>query len=507
MSEYTRLEELLPKDPDEVARRCMSLLEHDKDDAMALFLLGTVYSRAERYGYAYSIFKRVTELKPDRGEPLNNMGMCLSALGEYTKARECYQKAWAIKRTATYAGNIGFTYMETQDHKKCFEWCEKALKLDPDCVPAKSSRGFSKLATGDWESGWKDWGSTLGGKFRKQRQFEDEELWDGTVGKTVVVYGEQGLGDEILYSSCIPDLMQTNEVIIDCDSRLQGLFTRSFPKASVYGTRRTEPTWVSKHKIDANCPIGQLPQHYRPTPDSCPGTPYLVADPERRIQWRALFDSWGTKPKIGICWTGGSRHNNPKARTIGLEQFRPLMQAIDADWISLQYKDPTKEIKATGLNVKHYKRACETDDYDDTAALVAELDFVIGVHTSVNHLAGALGVPAIVLIPTKTLWMYQTPSARSFPWYASAQLFKQNKGETWTQTMSRLRNDSNLGRIRSKRSSGVPCVLPIGDPERERADSDSPTGTSHAEGLHRDSPGREQRIHLQQVPDPSFAVV
>ena len=197
----------------------MTLLEKDRDDAMALFLLGTVYSRAERYGYAYTIFKRVNELKPERGEPLNNMGMCLSALGEYTQAREHYQKAWSLKRTATYAANIGFTYMETQDHQKSFEWCEKALKLDPNCKPARSSRGFSKLATGDWESGWLDWGVTLGGKFRKQKQFEDEELWDGKPGKTIVVYGEQGLGDELLYSSCLPDLTKvSHHVIIDCDS-------------------------------------------------------------------------------------------------------------------------------------------------------------------------------------------------------------------------------------------------------------------------------------------------
>lgn len=507
MSEYTRLEELLPDDPDEVARRCMTLLEKDRDDAMALFLLGTVYSRAERYGYAYTIFKRVHELKPERGEPLNNMGMCLSSLGEYTQARECYQKAWANKRTATYAANIGFTYMEMQDHRKSCEWCEKALKLDPNCKPAISSRGFSKLATGDWASGWKDWGTTLGGKFRKAKTFKEEPLWNGEPGKTVVVYGEQGLGDEILYASCIPDLMKTNKAIIDCDSRLAGLFARSFPSASVYGTRRAPTPWTEKHEIDANIPIGQLPEHFRPTPESCPGTPYLIADPERRIQWRALFDSWGTKPKIGICWTGGSRHNNPKARTIGLEQFRPLVQAIPADWVSLQYKDPTEEIAKTGLPIRHFRRACETDDYDDTAALVAELDFVIGVHTSVNHLAGALGVPAVILVPTMTLWLYQVPCSRSFPWYGSAQLFKQNRGEKWSQTIARLVNDESLVRLRPEGGGGLPRLLPVGNREQLGAYRDPPAGSPPTEGLQRDPPGREQRVYLQQIPDPALAGV
>lgn len=401
---------------------------------MALFLIATVYSRAEKYGYAYNLFKRVCELRPERGEPHNNVGMCLSSLGEYTQAREWYLKAWSKKKQAVYAANVAYTYMEVQDHKTAFEWCEKALKIDPDCRPAKSSRGFSKLATGDWESGWKDWGTTLGGKFRKAKTFKDEPLWDGTPGKTVVVYGEQGLGDEIVFSSIIPDLLRDNKVIIDCDHRLEGLFRRSFPKAAVYGTRRAETSWIKDHEIDANIPIGQLPEFFRPTPASCPGIPFLTADPERRIQWRALFDSWGPRPKIGIAWTGGSRHNNPKARTIGLNALRPLIQSVDVDWVSLQYRDPEAEIAQEAMPVRHFKRACETDNYDDTAALVAELDLVIGPPTTVIHLAGGLGIDTVCLTPPEADWNFQV----GLPWYKSVELFKKNKGEKWGACIERF---------------------------------------------------------------------
>jgi hypothetical protein len=176
-----------------------------------------------------------------------------------------------------------------------------------------------------------------------------------------VVYGEQGLGDEIMYASCLPDVMQDCNVIVECDPRLEGLFRRSFPQASVYGTRRKQAVaWPSKHTFDANCAIGRLPMFYRPSPTSCPGTAYLIADTERRVQWRALFDSLGPKPKVGLCWTGGRRNTYAKERAVGLESLRPLIESIEADWISLQYKDPTSEIEKSGLPIRHFARAAES---------------------------------------------------------------------------------------------------------------------------------------------------
>jgi hypothetical protein len=261
----------------------------------------------------------------------------------------------------------------------------------------------------------------------------------------VVFYGEQGIGDEVMYASCLPDaLASCKEVVVECDPRLENLFKRSFPGAAVYGTRRqTEVEWPTRHELEARCPVGQLPQFFRTSKESFPGTPYLVADPERRIQWRALFDSWGKKPKIGICWSGGSKHNNPEARDIGLEGFRELIESVDADWVSLQYKDPSAEIEESGLPVKHYPRATLTADYDDTAGLVAELDLVIGPHTSVHHLAGALGVPSLILVPTKSIWIY---AQDHMPWYRGATLLRQVGA--WKDTIEKLLSHPALLRLR-----------------------------------------------------------
>jgi hypothetical protein len=461
--QYKRLEALMDTDPDEAARQASVLLDKNYEDPGAMFLIASVFCRAEKYGMAANLFKRLTELKPDRSEPWNNFGMCLSGMNLHLKARVAYTKAWERKKTGLYAANIAITYMEMREHKKALEWCEKSLAIEPECRTALTTRGLSRLATGQWAGGWADGASSIGGKFRKELRYRDEGRWDGKPGANLVIYGEQGLGDEIMYASCVPDAMRENTVIVECDPRLQGLFRRSFA-CPVYGTRRVnEIEWPNDHTIDAGIPCGQLPQFYRPTPQSCPGTPYLVADPERRLQWRALFDSWGKKPKIGIAWSGGSKHNNPGARTIGLDGLRPLFQSIDADWVSLQYKDPSAEIEAAGLPIRHFARACETPDYDDAAALVAELDLVIGVHTSALHLAGALGVPTITIATPQSNWAYQ---GDSIPWYACATLFKKAEGETWPKAMERLSNDPALHRIRSPRVGGVSRLQPVGDSDR-----------------------------------------
>lgn len=473
MSQWEDLSKLIDDDPDEAVRRASKALDQNPDDPLQLFVIAECFSRAERFGLALNIYQRITQINPNKAEPWNNLGMCYSGLGQSLKAREAFFKAYSLnKQSAMFSANIGMTYFAEREYKKAIEWCQKSLAIEPGGKAAKNTLGMCYLATGIWDKGWSLYAASVGGKFRRQIQYQEESLWDGTPGQTVVFYGEQGIGDEIMFASCIGDAAKVCTPILECDSRLEGLFRRSFPGIEVHGTRRQEQlAWLKGKKIDASLPVGQLPQFFRTSPKQCPGTPYLIADPERRVQWRALFDKLGPKPKIGIAWSGGSKHNKPRERAIGLETMRGLIESIDADWISLQYKDPTAEIKETGLPVRHYRRACETDDYDDTAAMVSELDLVIGVHTSVHHLAGALGVPGIVLVPSKTIWLW---SMESMPWYSSATLFKQRDGEPWKDTVKRLTNDPDLLRLRFPRSSSVPRLHSISHQHSEASDPSDP---------------------------------
>jgi Tfp pilus assembly protein PilF len=471
MSEYAELSKLIDDDPDEAVKLATDKLNENPDDALSLFVIAEAYSRAERFGLAANLYQRITQLRPDRLEPWNNLGMCYSGLNLDHKAREAFMQAHRVDPASHLpTANLAMAAFQAGDIPQAISWCKKTLAIEPESRAAQSTLSLCQLSRGEWEDGFRNYQASLGGKFRKINKYrpgdDNEPFWDGTPGKSVVVYGEQGIGDEIMFSSCILDAEKTcSTVILECDHRLTNLFKRSFPNVHVYGTRRQKEgvTWIAEETIDYSIPIGQLPQFFRKSPQDCPGMPYLTADPERRTQWRALFDSWGPKPKIGICWSGGTKANRLKERAIGLQAFKPLFEAIDADWVSLQYKDPTKEIRESGFHVKHFKRACETDDYDDTAALIAELDMVIGVHTAAHHMAGALGVPGIVLVPSKTIWIYELDS---LPWYRSATLCKQKKGETWPQTLKRLANDPCLGGLRSQRGGGVPRLHPVADSAR-----------------------------------------
>ena len=292
-------------DPDEASRMCNDVLREDPDNAAAMYLLGTLHARAERYGNALSLFERCTKIAPHRPEAWNNLGMAYHECYVFDKSRDYFIRALALDNKPGYMANIASSYSGAGNYVEALRWCKKALKLDPEHSGAHTTLGFAQIATGDWANGWKGYEHCLGGRFRKIVKIGDEPKWDGSPVESLFIYGEQGIGDEIMYAFCLGDIKNVGKITLECDPRLEGLFKRSFPHIEVHGTRRKPQPWAKDRTFEAGCGIGSLPSLFRPTRESCPRTPYLVADPERRLQWRALFDSMGPKRKIGLCWTGG----------------------------------------------------------------------------------------------------------------------------------------------------------------------------------------------------------
>ena len=172
-----------------------------------------------------------------------------------------------------------------------------------------------------------------------------------------------------MLASVIPDIMAEREIVIDTDARLQGLFARSFD-CSVYGKRFNKDTFEINPEdvFDYQIPMGNLPALYREKDEDYPGTAYLKPDPERCLQWRALFDTFPGK-KIGIAWSGGQGHTLGHKRTAAIEDFEPLFNDEDT-FISLEYKPVAPEILEK-YNIKAYPRATRKgEDIDELAALV-----------------------------------------------------------------------------------------------------------------------------------------
>lgn len=426
---------LLDHEPDEAAYIANDILRDDPDQQAALFILGTVNGRAERYGAALALFERVVKLNPRRHEAWSNIGMALVECGQPLRAVEAFKKALDYEQKATYQANLAAAYLTAGNHTEAVRWAKRSLEQE-DSAGAQSVLGFVALAQGDWKTGWAGYERILGGRFRKLERLDEEPKWDGKPVDNLFIYGEQGLGDEIMYASILPDAIPlAKNIVLECDKRLKGLFQRSFPNVEVRGTRRADKPWAEGRKFDAGCAAGSLAYLFRPDKSACPKTPYLIADTERRLQWRALFDSWG-KPVIGIAWSGGRATTQRQSRRVGVEAFRPLIERTDAIFVSLQYEDATDEIAQSGLPVRHIARAVQSPDYDDTAAFVAELDQIVGVHTTVHHLAGALGKPSTILVPHTPMWQYS--AGESLPWYKSQVFHRQRKSESWIDCIKRL---------------------------------------------------------------------
>ena len=424
---------LANSEPDEALRICSHVMDEDMDGIhgqMALFMAGYIMMGAERYGLAYHIYERCAQLNPDVSEVWSNMGMCLEEYDPY-KAMRLFQKAYQMKpdNASAYA-NEALMHLMTGNPQRCIDLSDKALAIDPGLRAAIHNKGLAQIQLRQWKDGWKNYYDTLGVKHRERRDYGLPE-WNGEPGK-VVVYGEQGVGDEIMFASCLEDLSRDVDVILDCDARLEALFKRSFD-FPVYGTRwQRETPLMDDHKPDYQCAIGQLPYFYRNTEDSFPGKPYLKPDPEQVIQWRALFDTFKGK-KVGIAWRGGSKQTGEKKRSLELGDFEPIINDQDT-FISLEYKDVPKD-DLDKYGIKSYPRATKKGgSIDDLAALISQLDYVVTACTTVVYVAGALGIPCYVLVPDRPGYRYHLEG--NFPWYNSVHLVRQTG--SWRDTIEKL---------------------------------------------------------------------
>lgn len=445
MSKTAQAFALIDSDPDEAHALANDAIRDDPDDLAALFIIGTINARAERYGVSLAAFERITRLSPKNHQAWNNAGMALQECGQPVRAREYFKRAYELEPKASYMANLAAAYLMEGNYSEAIRWSKKAIDKGNDSG-AWTTHGFANLAIGNWREGWAGYEHCLGGRFRKEVKIGDEPKWDGSPVDNLFVYGEQGLGDEIMYASILGDAQKhAKRVTLECDKRLKGLFARSFPEVEVRGTRREDKPWAVGRSFGAGAGSGTLASIFRPERSACPRNAYLLADPERRLQWNVLFKSWG-KPVIGIAWTGGRAATQRKERMVGLEAFRPLIESRpDAIFVSLQYTDPTDEIAATGLPVRHIHRAVQSPDYDDTAAFVAELDDIIGPPTTIHHIAGALGKGSTILTPSRPMWDCATGD--SWPWYQDQRLFRQLKGESWNDCIKRYVNATSLHRV------------------------------------------------------------
>lgn len=412
------------------------LLSQNHDNKGLLATFGTLFLQTGRYGLAISFLERSLQGRATQSDVLSNLSIAYKGSGQQDKAIEYAERACKVGEPSAEAlANYSGFFTNTGTPDKSIPLCEQALKLKPELAVAHWNLALALLEKGEWDRGWDehDWGLRMQkgttNVMRVDRQLGGAPYWDGTPGKTVAVYGEQGIGDEIMFASMLPDLMAKNTVVFECHKRLKHLFEESFQGLPCYGTREdAEVTWPNDHKIDYRVSIGSLGKWLRRSKESFPGTPYLRAESAPK----------GEKFRVGISWTGGQKAGRVQTRSVPLAWW-PSILNNDCEFVSLQYTNCDAELELMakqGYSIKTFPEV-KSEDYYETAKLAMSCDLIISVCTSVVHLAGALGVPCWVMVPSKPAWRYGVSGP--MPWYRSVRLYRQR--DSWMPVVERVGYD------------------------------------------------------------------
>lgn len=415
--------------------------------AILHFELGTAYTELQRSEEAYKCYRKAIELDPTLQPAFVNLSAMMEQHERYDEAITWAEKALALKPDCGLAHyNLANARRELGQLSHAISSYEQALRFKPDRAKTLWNLGICHLLLGKYAEGW---------RLFEQRQEAQEVFfdrypqprWDGSslAGKTIVVHAEQGIGDEILFASCFPDILPlAKRCIFVCDPRLENLFKRSFPQAVVYSHLRRKD-WsppALPEPFDVQIPAGSLPLYFRSSPESFPRRDkFLDVDPQLLAMWRERLASVGSGLKVGISWRAGGKPLESRKRTIPLDQWADILTMPGVQFVNLQYGDAGAEIAGAkaqfGIAIHDWEEGDPLVDIDSFAAKIAALDLVISVGNATVHIAGAVGTEAWTLLPMVPSWRWMTAGEQS-PWYGNVQLFRQAEPDQWQSVLARM---------------------------------------------------------------------
>lgn len=442
--------------------------------------LGIAFAKLGRFDEAMTYFARGHEIAPEFTPLTFNYAIALCELEKYDESRQLLRGivtenpthigAWAaLSEVEHQTGNttdavacsqrgldiapedaeiltaLGNALREQGKLSTATTQFTHAIEIKSDYPEARLGLAFCYLLQGQFEEGWQAYEARRQATSTTERLIHNPEWKDESLSdKTILIYGEQGLGDDIMFASCYQEIIdQAKHVVIDCEPRLQQLFARSFPQSTVLGSPRYGiPSWINRApSIDLQIPSGSLPHRLRNHWSDFPAHHgYLRPDAERVEAWQDKLQRLGPGLKIGMSWQGGIGKTRKATRSISLDQWKPILSQPGCQFISLQYGKVVRELDAmrqAGFDIVHWEDA--TIDYDETASLVTALDLVITVCTSLVHLTGALGKPAWVMTPPVPEWRYMI-TGEKMPWYPTVQLFRASSDNEWSEVIKTVKH-------------------------------------------------------------------
>ncbi len=407
-----------------------------------------------RFDAALADYDRAVALLPNRAETHYNRGNALHAILRFDEALTSYGRALALRPNYAEAlVNRGATLQNLRRFDEALADYQRAYAVRPDFADAHYNEALCRLLIGDLRRGWEEhewrWDTDQHKSFR--RNFA-QPLWTGSddiAGKTILLHAEQGFGDTIQFCRYATlAAARGARIVLEVQAPLAALM-RALP-----GVAQVIPRGEALPHFDLHCPLLSLPRVFATELGSVPGaTPFLHASAELTAHWRERLPRCD-RPRIGLAWSGRPTHKNDHNRSVALATFLDIIADANADFVSLQ-----REVRAADTatlsrrgDIIHFGE--DLRDFSDTAALIANLDLVVAVDTSVAHLAGALAKPVWVLLPFIPDWRWLLDRDGS-PWYPTARLFRKDERRRWDGVIARV-NTALREYIRGRRPDGYP---------------------------------------------------
>ncbi|WP_293356835.1 tetratricopeptide repeat protein [Phenylobacterium sp.] len=413
---------------------------------MALKNLGVLLMEQSRHADGLALADAVLAREQNHRQALLLRGAALAGAGQVEEAVGAYGRVLAARPDDHEAlTQLGLAQAALQQYGAALEALDRAVALRPDDPFARSRRGALRLQLGDF-GGWTDYEARL-----DLRRFLTRsggiitpaiagQLTRSAAGaevladRRVLLLGEQGIGDQLMFASMIPDVARTAAAVsCVCDPRLVRLFANSFDQVRFDGPLTAQ---IRRNEIDAVLAMGSLGGMFRTRKADFPGSPYLRPRPAIRDAWAQRLGPASGRLRVGLSWRGGLPSTRRNERSLSLEQLRPLLALPACEFVSLQYGEVEAEVAGSGAPIRAFPPA-DIDDFEDLAGLVANLDVVVSVQTALVHLAGALGKSCLTLVPHNPEWRYGA-RGETMPWYGAVRLFRQGEPGAWAPVIDQV---------------------------------------------------------------------
>ena len=427
---------------DEAIAACRQAISLNPKYPDAVVNLGNLLKTKGQLHEAIATFRQAIALQPADIKAHSNLGNALCDKGQLDEAIAVHRQAIALKPDYPEAHyNLGTALNEKGELDQAVATYSQAIALKPDYPGAHYNRAHALLKLGDLAAGFAEyeWRWKCADFAGARRHFTQPQ-WDGgpLEGRTILLHAEQGFGDAIQFIRYLPLVARCGgKIIIECHPELQRLLQTAAADSPVVATGHTLPAF------DLHCPFLSLPRLFGTNLTNIPkDVPYLHANAADVEVWRKRLADQSASLKVGLAWAGRPTHQNDRNRSLKLGTFAPLAQLAGVRFVSLQKGEAAAEAKSPPEGMELLDAGPELKDFADTAALVAALDLVIAVDTSVVHLAGALGKPVWVLLPFAPDWRWLLNRDDS-PWYPTMRLIRQQRRMEWEPVVASIREELN----------------------------------------------------------------